>query len=140
VTSWSTTISTTTDTQWSTTTQTEITTTTAIPDCPTVAPPPPCQNRNFQGWTDIAVRRNGGVIQPATISLNPEAPSWITLTNIKLKNAKFLVTVDGQPLGQTSDFAPDKTKWITDPQQAINVRPSAPFLTGAERTKHLFFR
>lgn len=139
VTNWLTTISTATETQWSTTTQTETTTTTVVPDCPTVAPPPPCQNRNFQGWTDIAVRWDGRVIQPATISVNTEAPSWITLTNIQLKNAKFLVTVDGQPLGQTSDFAPDKTKYIRDPQQAINVRPFAPFLTRAERMKHQFF-
>ena len=122
ITSWSTTTSTTTELHWSTTTQTETSTTTVVPNCPTIPPIPPCQNRNFRGWTEITLTKSGSSVQPTTISINTDAPSWITLTNIKLKNGKFLVTVDGQAVGQTSDFVPDRSKYVRDPQEAINVR------------------
>ena len=116
ITNWYTVTSTTTATLWSTTTQTETKTKTVPPECPTT---PPCKPRNFQGWTDITITRNIG---PATISVNTEKPSWITITNIKFKNAKFLISVGEKALGQTSDYKPDVSAYALTAEEAIKVR------------------
>jgi len=80
-------------------------------------PPPPCEHRVFVPWTSFTAGRAGdGSILPKSISISAPASAWLTVIDAEYKLEKYTVTLNGQILGETSDFTPDKKQYCNPNQ------------------------